>query len=112
MRVVHCRKERYTIFIGRGSVYGNPFTHLPLGSTKASVQVFTRDESVDYYERWLDGDPEFAAVDPKRREDILRCIPLLHEDDVLGCFCHPERCHGHVIVKIWYRIKQAKNERK
>jgi len=20
---------------------------------------------------------------------------------VLGCWCHPELCHGHIIVKLW-----------
>ncbi len=47
MRVVHCKRERCTKYIGRGSIYGNPFTHLPVGNTKASVQVGSVDEAVD-----------------------------------------------------------------
>lgn len=36
MRVVHCRKERYTHYIGRPSVLGNPF-HLGTHGTRAEV---------------------------------------------------------------------------
>ena len=50
MRVVHCKREPSTKYIGRGSIYGNPFTHLPVGSTKASVQVGSIDEAVDSFE--------------------------------------------------------------
>jgi site-specific recombinase XerC len=74
MRVVHCKHEKYTQFIGRGSIYGNPFTHLPLLRTQAVVQVQTLDESVDFYEGWLRGDPRWAQIDPRRRLRILAAL--------------------------------------
>jgi hypothetical protein len=38
--------KRTTHYIGRGSALGNPFTHLPLGRTKALVQVPTIEDAV------------------------------------------------------------------
>ena len=43
MRVVDRRKEPFTRYIGRGSDFGNPFTHLQLTSTKALVHARTYD---------------------------------------------------------------------
>ena len=40
-------------YIGRGSPWGNPFTHLPLSRTKARFQVETKEESMIRYEAWL-----------------------------------------------------------
>jgi hypothetical protein len=33
------------IYIGRGSILGNPYTHLPIKNTKAFIQYKTREES-------------------------------------------------------------------
>jgi hypothetical protein len=108
MRVVHCKRERSTKYIGRGSIYGNPFTHLPVGNTKATVQVGSVDEAVDSYEEWLRGDPKWAHVEPKRRLQILQALSTdgtFTDDDILGCFCRPaHRCHGDVLDKLWQEI--------
>ena len=108
MRVVHCKREPSTKYIGRGSIYGNPFTHLPVGSTKASVQVGSIDEAVDSFEEWLRGDPKWAHVEPKRRLQILQALSTdgtFKDDDILGCFCRPaHRCHGDVLDKLWQEI--------
>ena len=100
MKVVHCKRELYTHYIGRGSLLGNPFTYLPIGNTKATVQVATRDESVDFYFMWLLGDERFKYLEPKRRLDILKWIVQAPENSVLGCFCHPLRCHGDILVML------------
>lgn len=38
------------VYIGRGSVLGNKFTHIKDRSTKASVIVNTRQESIAYHQ--------------------------------------------------------------
>jgi hypothetical protein len=102
MRVVDRRNELSTVYIGRGSVYGNPFTHLPLANTQAIVQVGSVDEAVKAYRDWLDGDPKWAHIEPDRRLAILAKIPTLKDDDVLGCYCRPRHaCHGDVLVEFW-----------
>ena len=100
MRIVNCRKESYTKYIGRGSDFGNPFTELPLARTKALVQV-ADGEAVSCFERWAGGDKTWdGIIPPSRRTRLLAAIKSLKADDVLGCFgCKP--CHGEAINRLW-----------
>ena len=97
-RVVNCKYEKYDIYIGRGSPFGNPFTHLPLERTKAKVQVGSRDESIQACEDWLDG-TAWNDIEQERRTYILEHLVDL-EDKILGCYCKPLRCHGDIYVKM------------
>ena len=89
-KVVNIRKEKYDVFIGRGSLFGNPYTHLPLGETHATFQVKTRDESIEkykeYFYRLLEEDSEFLDA------------VLLLKDKTLGCWCKPLNCHGDFLA--------------
>lgn len=70
-------------------MFGNPFTHLPLGKTKAEFQVKTREEAIEKYrELFLEmlEDPYF-----KFELEALK-------DRTLGCFCKPLDCHGDIIA--------------
>jgi len=85
--VVHCRKNDYDVYIGRGkcpktgqySKWRNPFVEGVDG---------TRDEVIEKYEQKLRNDQEL--------------LDSLHElkGKVLGCWCYPKRCHGEVLVKL------------
>lgn len=70
---------RYDVYIGRPSIWGNPFI---IGRDG------TREEVVEKYEN-------YARSDPK----IMASLDKL-EGRVLGCFCKPEACHGDVLVKL------------
>lgn len=89
--VVNIRKEKPDVYIGRGSPYGNPYTHIPIKGTMASYQVKTRKESIEkykeYFYRMIEEDPEFL--------DMV----LLLKDKKLGCFCKPLDCHGDIIAE-------------
>lgn len=85
--VVHCKKDPYDIYIGRPGPWGNPFSHQ--ASTLARFKVATRDEAVERYEAWLLAQPDLVA----RVKKELR-------GKVLGCWCAPKRCHGHVLARI------------
>jgi hypothetical protein len=85
-RVVNRRAEKETLYIGRGSVWGNPFTCIHNRQTKAEFVVATRDISVSAY-----------------KDYILKSPVLLHRllelnGHVLGCFCKPQSCHGDILV--------------
>jgi len=88
--VINLRGEdpnSYT-YIGRGSKWGNPYTHLK-GKTKAQFQVIDREESIEKYEEWIRQQPNL--------------INDLHElkGKRLGCYCVPYyHCHGEVLVKL------------
>ncbi len=79
-RVVNIKK--YTgdyVYIGRGSIWGNPFK---IGKDG------TRQEVIIEYEKYVMGRPELMAD-----------LPRL-ESQVLGCYCKPKPCHGDILVKL------------
>lgn len=75
------------VYIGRPSKWGNPFSHRH--GTLAKYRVGTRQEAIDAYEQWLKNQP--ALVTAARNE---------LKGKILGCWCHPLPCHGHVLAKI------------
>lgn len=86
MRVVHCKREPYDVYIGRPSKWGNMFSHL--SNSVAKYRTDTREAAIEEYERWLRGNDGM--------------LHDLHEvaGKVLGCWCHPQACHGDVIIKL------------
>lgn len=92
MRVVHCKKEPYDVYIGRPGPYGNWYTHLGT-DTSAKVRVATREEAISRYEADL---REMIVVDPKFMDEYLKPIA----GKTLGCWCAPKPCHGDVLIKL------------
>jgi hypothetical protein len=84
-------------YIGRGSLFGNPFTHLPLGRTKARFQVKTAEESMICFEAWF---RERLANDVSLRQKLLDLDG--HE---LVCYCRPAPCHGEILIKLIEELK-------
>jgi len=87
-KVVHCKKAPFDIYIGRPSKWGNPFSHK--SGTKARFLVNTREEAIDAYKTWItSGEGQHLLKD-------------LHElkGKVLGCWCHPQRCHGDILSEL------------
>lgn len=87
-RVVHCKKEKYDVYIGRPSKWGNPFTHIVNRHTQADIIVGSRQEAIDRYREWIGKQPELLAS--------------LHElkGKTLGCWCKPASCHGDVLIEL------------
>lgn len=88
-RVVNMHhKVPYDVYIGRGrgSIWGNPFSHM--GSTKAEFKTETREEAVEAYRQWIAKQPHLLA--------------RLHElkGKTLACWCAPAACHGHVLAEL------------
>jgi hypothetical protein len=89
-KVVHCKKSKYDIYIGRPSKWGNPFTHIADKTTLAKYLVSTRSESIEKYKEWiLEGDGNHLLND-------------LHElkGKILGCWCKPNNCHGDILAEL------------
>ena len=76
-RVVNIRVAPFDFYLGRGGVAGNPF-HIKPGRT--------RDQALWAYRAYF-----------LSRPHLMKLLPTL-EGQVLGCFCDPMDCHGHVIV--------------
>lgn len=85
--VVNMKIDGFDVYIGRGSKWGNPFTHLK-SKTLATYKVETREEAIYEYENWVKTQPEL--------------MNSLHElkGKVLGCFCKPLPCHGDILAKL------------
>ena len=81
--VVHCKKDRFDIYIGRGSEWGNPFIINKHGG---------RDEVIRRYEDIM---RERLEKEPELKNKLLAL-----KGKVLGCWCAPKKCHGDVLVKL------------
>jgi hypothetical protein len=79
-KVVNCKKEKYDVYIGRPSLYGNPFV---IGRDG------TREEVIEKYRIWILTQPDLIE---KAKQEL--------KDKVLGCFCKPLACHGDVLVEL------------
>ncbi len=78
-RVVNLRDEPYDIYIGRGSIWGNPF-YLGIHGTRTEV--------IEQYKHFILGRPELL--------DQLETL----RNKTLGCYCKPLACHGDVLVDL------------
>jgi len=96
-RVVHVKKEKYDVYIGRSGAVLEPgmitqkVTYGYFGNPFRIGRDGTREEVIAKYKVWfyerLKTDPEF-----KTRIEALK-------GKTLGCFCVPEKCHGNVIIE-------------
>lgn len=87
MKVVHCKKSPYDVYIGRPSKWGNPF----------AVADHGRGVCIDLFEEDLNR----RLIAGEITEDEL----LELDGKTLGCWCSPRPCHGDIYVKIIGRIK-------
>lgn len=78
-KVVHCKKEKYDIYIGRPSKWGNPFEIGKDGD---------RDEVIFKYHEWI-----------KTQPHLLNSLNEL-KGKTLGCWCSPKRCHGDILGQL------------
>lgn len=85
-RVDTTRPDYVYVGRGKGSPWGNPFSHL--SGTLARFQVASREEAIAKYEEWLLEQPE-----------LLKRLPELR-GKVLGCWCKPLACHGDVLARL------------
>ena len=84
--VVHCKKSPYDIYIGRPSIWGNPFSHLP--NTLAKFKVKDRDEAISQYR-------EYLLSNQKLMNQLVEL-----KGKILGCWCKPLACHGDILAEL------------
>lgn len=108
MVVLNKRKDYIpsdAIFIGRGSKWGNEYTHLP--NTKAKFRVATRDEACNEHVKYLWNQIKIGEV-------TLEELAELHGKD-LWCYCAPARCHGYTLEKAatwaFTKLLEMKNDK-
>lgn len=77
--VVNVRVDNCDVYVGRPSVWGNPFV---------VNGMFSRTRAIAAFEAWIKEKPELLA--------------RLHElrGKRLGCYCKPLSCHGDVLARL------------
>ena len=86
MKVVHCMKDKYDVYIGRPGKWGNPFSHDK--GTLAKRKVNSREEAVERYREYI--------MNNKRLMSDLHEL----EGKTLGCWCSPNKCHGDILIEL------------
>ena len=88
--VVYChgrtRDDVDYVYIGRPSVWGNPFK---IGRDGTRAQV------IEKYRAWILTQP-----------NLLSQLPNLN-NKALGCWCWPQACHGDILVELVNTVCQA-----
>lgn len=91
--VVNIKLHPCDVYIGRGTKWGNRFTHVAITEqmrrkTPNIERVITRAQAIQFY-----------ADELKTRHDLLAALPEL-VGKVLGCSCKPLSCHGDVLAAL------------
>jgi hypothetical protein len=84
---VHCKIDDYDVYIGRPSIWGNPFEIGKHGN---------REEVIAKYK-------EYVLNDPLLMSQIMDL-----DGQVLGCWCRPKHCHGDALIEIMEDVKSGK----
>lgn len=80
--------QNFDVYIGRGSMWGNKFSHE--NRKGVEVVVGTRQEAVAAYREWITGG------------EGVYLLEHLHKlkGKILGCSCKPLACHGDVLLEL------------
>lgn len=85
-------QSNLNVYIGRGSPFGNPFSHS--NKTAAIWKTDSIKEAISKYKNWFVNNLE---------NDLELTIQLKNlKGKRLGCWCHPKPCHGNVILELLY----------
>lgn len=100
MKVVHCKKEKYDVYIGRMTNnnlhFGNPFSHKY--GTMATIVLPTREQAIEAFKKWVLKE-DYQNIEPERRDWIINNLHTL-KGKILGCWCSPQSCHGDVLIEL------------
>lgn len=80
------KKEPYDVYIGRPSLWGNPFSHRE--GTLAKYKVANVEEALERYRAWIESN------------HFLKSKLWDLKGKRLGCFCKPKPCHGDILVSL------------
>ena len=86
-----CARSDRHVYIGRGSPWGNPFSHLE--QSAAEWKVATREEAIEKYRAYL-----------LSRPDLLERLKEL-KGKRLGCWCKPKSCHGEILLELLWSVE-------
>jgi len=87
------------IYVGRGSVLGNPYTSKDLATSKAIYQVNSKEEAIRSYREYLS--VNIATGNNAICDELNNIYTMALKGEVhLVCYCKPKDCHGDIIKDI------------
>ena len=101
--VVHLKRDEYDVYIGRPTIWGNPYSHL--SNTLAEHKVANVTEAIQKYREWIQTQPHLLAdlKDLKGKK--------------LACWCRPKggfkgklMCHGQILAALCDEIQPEEVE--
>jgi hypothetical protein len=79
--VVHCKRDNFDVYIGRPSMFGNPFYMQKESDREEVISKYKK-----YFETRIQRDAQFrTSVEALRGKKI-------------ACYCSPKKCHGDIIA--------------
>lgn len=99
IKVVNKKTHKPTpddVYIGRGSVMGNPYHSKESNHPQALYKVDTVEEVIDGYVKYL----EYAYYNDMSINKFIKELidrELDDENTNLVCYCSPDKCHGDII---------------
>ena len=114
--VVHTKRSQFpnTVYVGRPSVLGNPYSHLNL---KHTIKVATVEDAVANYAKWLDERIKDSYDVRDALDHIIDVAEINNNKVYLACWCKDEtkpyasdhQCHADVIRDvILYHVNNVK----
>lgn len=86
---VRCQDLKFDVYCGRGSKWGNPYTHIKDRETLADFVVENRTVAIEKFKEYV-----------LNREDLLLSLQEL-KGKRLGCWCGlDEKCHVDVLIQL------------
>ena len=87
-KIVNKATDSFDVYIGRGSKWGNPYSHL--SNTKAEFKVSSRNEAIQSYYLYI------TVGEGKHLQNDLHEL----KGKTLGCYCKPKKCHGDILIDL------------
>lgn len=89
-------------YCGRGSVFGNPYTHRPSKYSNV-IHVDTRDQACDMYKELL---KKQLPISKELQAGFYQLYQILrtHGHLNLVCYCAPQRCHAEEVRKVLIKL--------
>lgn len=84
----HGNIPKDAVYIGRGSKWGNPFSHFRVSAAK--YRAATRKEACEKHAEYLQAQIHAGEI-------TLAELAELHGKDLV-CFCAPKQCHGDTLT--------------
>lgn len=87
------------IYVGRGSILGNPYTSIQHGETKAEFVCATREEAISNYSSYLR--QKIGNKDKEICDELNRIWKIAKSGQQVNlvCYCTPKACHANIIKK-------------